>query len=191
MLPKKSSAALVPVETVQPRILMLRGHRIILSSDLANLYGVPVRTLNQAVSRHQERFPGDFMFQLNSDEAQILKSQLVISSWGGARFLPYAFTEQGVAMLSAVLRSPTAVRVSIEIVRAFVRLRQLLATHEELRDKLEALERKLTEHDGQFTLVFDAIRDLMDEKDAPPKPPVGYLTEIDENHKPGRALRRR
>ena len=194
---KTKSLAIFPVDRIQPRILIIRGQRVILSSDLAILYGVPVRTLNQAASRHKERFPDDFMFQLTARESQILKSQVVISSQASDAFLrsqpvilkpdmrgqhlkyrPYAFTEQGVAMLSAVLRSPTAVAVSIEIVRTFVRLRQLLASHEDLRQKLEALEQKLSEHDERFTLVFDAIRDLMNDPDDPPKPPIGFHTEL-------------
>jgi hypothetical protein len=178
---KKPSRAIVPIDRVQQRILIIRAQRIILSADLAALYGVPPKQLNQAVQRNRERFPDDFMFQLTPAEFRILKSQFVTSSWGGARRArPYAFTEQGVAMLSAVLRSPTAVRVSIEIVRAFVRLRQLLASHEDLRHKFEALERKLSEHDRRFTIVFDAIRQLMEPPDDPPKPPIGFHTEARE-----------
>jgi hypothetical protein len=195
---KANSAAIVPADRVERRIYFIRGQRVILSSDLvAALYGVPVRTLNQAVTRHKGRFPDDFMFQLDADEIEHLKSRIATSKTASverslrsqsvilkksargkhAKYLPYAFTEQGVAMLSAVLRSPTAVRVSIDIVRAFVRLRQLLASHEDLREKLEALERKLADHDEKFTLVFDAIRELMEPEEDPPKPPVGFHTE--------------
>ena len=194
---KTPSLALIPVDRVQHLIYLIRGQRVILSPDLAELYGVSVRTMNQAVNRNRERFPDDFMFQLTWDETAIFRSQVTPSQSPANRpilrsqsvilglehgkyskYRPYAFTEQGVAMLSAVLRSPTAVRVSIEIVRAFVRLRQLLATHEDLRQKLEALERRLSDHDERFTLVFDAIRELMEPPDDPPKPPVGFHTEL-------------
>jgi phage regulator Rha-like protein len=134
-----------------------------LSTDLAELYGVEPRVLVQAVKRNIERFPEDFMFQLNEEEFSDLKSQFVTSSWGGIRrAAPYAFTEQGVAMLSSVLRSKRAVQVNVEIMRAFVRLRRMLATHEDLARKLDALEKK---YDSQFKAVFDAIRQLM----APPE----------------------
>lgn len=157
-----------------------------LSTDLALLYGVEPRTLVQAVKRNIERFPEDFMFQLTWDEADILKSQSVISSSpdGGrsrsqfvilkqgenVKYLPYAFTEQGVAMLSSVLRSPRAVAVNIEIMRAFVRLRQMLLSHAELAKKLDSLESK---YDGQFKVVFDALRQLM-QPPAKPKRPIGF-----------------
>lgn len=149
---------------IEQRIYSLRGQRVMLSPDLAALYGLEPRSLTQAVKRNLDRFPGDFMFQLTPEETANLRSQNVISSWGGSRISPYAFTEQGVAMLSSVLRSPRAVQTNIEIIRTFVRLRQLLATHEDLARKLSALERK---YDGQFKVVFDALRQLM----APPMKP--------------------
>ena len=162
---KKSVLSALP-QRIESRIFLLRGQKVMLSMDLADLYEVEVRTLVQAVKRNQERFPPDFMFQLNADEVANLKSQIVISSWGGARRAhPYALTEQGVAMLSSVLRSPRAVQVNIEIMRAFVRIRQLLATHEDLARKFDAVERK---YDQQFKVVFDAIRRLME----PPKAPL-------------------
>jgi ORF6N domain len=130
-----------------------------LSTDLAELYEVEPRVLVQAVKRNRDRFPEDFMFQLNRKEFEHLKSQIVISSWGGLRrAAPYAFTEHGVAMLSSVLRSKRAIRVNVEIMRAFVRLRQILTTHADLARKLEALEKK---YDAQGKVVFDAIRQLM------------------------------
>jgi hypothetical protein len=131
-----------------------------LDSDLARLYGVPTRRLNEQVRRNRDRFPADFMFELTAGEAAALRSQIATSNSGrgGRRYLPLAFTEQGVAMLSSVLRSDRAVRVNIEIMRAFVKLRELLATHKDLARKLEALERK---YDAQFKAVFDAIRQLM------------------------------
>ena len=144
-----------------------------LDADLAKLYGVETKVLLQAVKRNTERFPADFMFQLSEVEWSNLKSQTVTSSsegWGGRRTPPYAFTEQGVAMLSSVLRSNQAVQVNIEIMRAFVRLREILATHQELAKQLDNLERK---YDSQFKAVFDAIRQLM-EPPIPKKKPIGF-----------------
>jgi len=138
-----------------------------LSIHLAELYEVEPRVLIQAVKRNIERFPKDFMFQMTEEEFNNLKSQIVISSWGGLRrAAPYAFTEQGVAMLSSVLNSPRAIQVNIEIMRAFVRLRKILASHAELARKLEEMEKK---YDSQFKVVFDAIRQLMAPKEAPKK----------------------
>jgi len=145
---------LIRSERIEKRIFLLRGQRVMLSMDLAELYGVEPRVLVQAVKRNIERFPDDFMFQLNLQEVRNLKSQIVISSWGGQRFLPYAFTEQGVAMLSSVLKSKRAAQVNIEIMRAFVRLRQLIASNKELAKRLDELEKK---YDNQFKVVFDAI----------------------------------
>lgn len=150
---------LIPVNRIERAILLIRRQKVILDADLATLYGVETRVLVQAVKRNLERFPEDFMFQLSSEEFTILRSQSVTSSnWGGRRYPPYAFTEQGVAMLSSVLRSPRAIQVNIEIMRAFIRLRQMLASHAELARKLDTLENK---YDAQFKEVFDAIRQLM------------------------------
>lgn len=160
----KTDKSIIPVERIEKRILFLRGHKVMLSSDLAELYRVEPRVLIQAVKRNMDRFPKDFMFQLNQTEFSNLKSQIVISRWGGLRrATPYAFTEQGVAMLSSILRSKRAVRVNIEIMRAFIRLRQILSSHKALAHKLNALEKK---YDAQFKVVFDAIRELME----PPVP---------------------
>ncbi len=172
-------ASLVPVERIERAILLLRGHKVMLDADLAALYGVETRVLVQAVKRNADRFPDDFMFQLTAEEHRILRSQSVTSNVeesgtlrllsgtskgrGGRRYPPYAFTEQGVAMLSTVLRSPRAIHVNIEIMRAFVRLRSLLQSHEELSRKLDELERR---YDQQFQVVFEAIRAIM----APPSP---------------------
>jgi hypothetical protein len=144
-------------------ILIIRGQRVILDSDLAILYGVPTKVLIQAVKRNIERFPEDFLFQLTAQEFMRLRSQFVTSKKGrGGRFYaPYAFTEQGVAMLSSVLHSPRAVQVNIEIMRAFVRLRRLLNSHEALSKKLSELEAKYTEHDEMIADVFQAIHQLM------------------------------
>jgi hypothetical protein len=168
--------SLIPVERIERRIFLIRGHKVMLSNDLAELYEVEPRILVQAVKRNIDRFPEDFMFQLSQEEFSILKSQIVISSWGGLRrATPYAFTEQGVAMLSSVLRSKRAIQVNIEIMRAFVRLRRLLASHADLARKLEAFEKK---YDAQFKVVFDAIRQLM----TPPETkrrPIGFRVRED------------
>ena len=157
--------SLMPAERIERIILLIRGEKVILDRDLATLYGVSTRDLNKAVSRNLDRFPVDFMLQLTREEFDNLKFQFGTSSWGGTRKLPRAFTEQGVAMLSSVLRSRRAVQVNIEIMRAFVRLRRLLASHKDLTRKLDNLERK---YDSQFKVVFDAIRELM--TPVPPKP---------------------
>jgi hypothetical protein len=141
----------------------IRGHNVLLAADLARLYAVETRVINQAVKRNLERFPEDFMFQLADDEFEDLKSQTVMSSWGGQRVAPYAFTEQGVAMLSSVLKSPRAISVNIEIMRAFVRIRQMASAHEDLARRIDALEAK---YDEQFKSVFDAMRQLL----SPPEP---------------------
>jgi hypothetical protein len=155
---QRERGALVSEEQIDQAILMIRGHKVILASILAGLYCVETKVLIQAVKRNKDRFPPDFMFQLSKKEFEILRSQTVTSSWGGRRYPPYAFTEQGVAMLSSVLRSSRAIQVNIEIMRSFVRLRQMLATHRDLARKLDELEQK---YDEQFSIVFDAIRQLM------------------------------
>jgi len=159
------------VTSIQQRILVIRGQRVLLDASLAELYGVSTKALNQAVRRNIERFPGDFLLRLTGDEIEILRSQFVTSSWGGRRTPPLAFTEQGVAMLSSVLRSRRAVLVNIEIMRAFVRLRQMLATNAVLARKLDALERK---YDDQFKVVFTAIRELMTPPTPPKKRRIGF-----------------
>jgi hypothetical protein len=150
---------IMELKSIEDLIYFIRGQKVMLSPHLAELYGVETRVLVQAVKRNIDRFPEDFMFALTEDEFADLKSQIVISSWGGSRRAkPYAFTEQGVAMLSSVLRSQRAVKVNIEIMRAFVRLRQMLAAHADLERRLDALEER---YDEQFKVVFDAIRALM------------------------------
>lgn len=149
----------IPAESIQRFIFVVRGTNVMLSSDLAELYGVEVKVLNQAVKRNRERFPRDFMFQLTRKEFDNLKSQSVTSSWGGARrALPYGFSEHGILMLSSVLRSPRAIQVNIEIMRAFVSLRELVASNATLARKLSELEKK---YDSQFQMVFEAIRKLL------------------------------
>ncbi len=153
--------ALIPVELIEKKILLIRGEKVMLDADLAELYQVETFNLNKAVKRNIDRFPQDFMFQLIKQEADSLRFQIGMSKTegrGGRRYLPYVFTEHGVAMLSTVLNSEIAVKVNIEIMRAFVRLRQMLASNAELARKLDALEKK---YDAQFKVVFDAIRQLM------------------------------
>ena len=158
-------------QVVERRIFLVRGHKVILSTHLADLYEVEPRALVQAVKRNAERFPEDFMFQLDGDEFASLKSRIVTSSWGGLRrAAPYAFTEQGVAMLSSVLRSKRAIMVNIEIMRAFVRLRQMLEGNAELARKLASLEKK---YDARFKAVFEAIRELM-APTSTSKRPIGF-----------------
>ena len=163
------------------RILLIRSQKVMLDFDLAELYGVETRALKQAVKRNLERFPEDFSFELTTDEMEILRSQNVISSsHGGSRYGNLAFTEQGVAMLSSVLRSDRAVLVNIAIMRAFVRLRQMLSTNADLARKLEDMEKK---YDGQFKIVFDALRQLMAPPPAAPKKEIGFHTLTDAKTK--------
>jgi ORF6N domain len=167
--PVKSRALLIQVEQ---RIFLIRGQNVMLDFDLAELYGVETRALKQAVRRNLDRFPSDFMFELSAGESKRLVSQTVIPTrgkFGGAA--PMAFTEQGVAMLSSVLRSPRAVQVNIAIMRAFVRLREMLMSNADLARKLLALEAK---YDAHFKVVFDAIRELMEGPPPPPKPRIGF-----------------
>jgi hypothetical protein len=152
---------------MEARILLIRGHRVMLGTDLASLYGVETKALTRAVRRNLERFPGDFMFQLKPEEFANLRRQFGTSSqWGGRRYAPHAFTEQGVAMLSSVLRSQRAVLVNVEIMRTFVRLRQILAAHADLQRRLDELEDK---YDSKFKVVFEAIRQLMQPPEKPRK----------------------
>jgi hypothetical protein len=163
----------IPVERIESKILILRGQKVMLDRDLADLYGVPTKALKQSVKRNESRFPDDFAFVLDRQEVAFLRSQFVTSkvkARGGVRYRPMAFTEQGVAMLSSVLNSERAVQVNITIIRTFVRLRQLLASHEDLARKLAELEKK---YDEQFRVVFDALRELM-MPPAPPKKEIGF-----------------
>ena len=169
--------SIIPVELIKNKIYLIRKQKVMLSMHLAELYGVEPRTLVQAVKRNIERFPEDFMFQLTKDEFDNLKSQIVISSWGGLRrATPYAFTEQGIAMLSSVLKSKRAIDVNILIVRAFVKMRQILSTHKELADKLNKLEDKYEKHDKDIKAIIDAIRQLMAPLEKPGRK-IGFKTE--------------
>lgn len=169
-----SKSVLIPIDAIQNRILLIRGQRVMMDYDLADLYEVEAKALNQAVKRNLDRFPEDFMFQLTAEESARLRSQIVTLKTGRGqhrKYLPYAFTEQGVSMLSSVLRSKRAVMVNVEIMRAFVRLRQMLASNVTLARKLAALEKK---YDAQFKVVFDAIRELMAPLDPKKKRPIGF-----------------
>ena len=169
--------SLVPVERIERAILSIRGEKVMLDNDLAELYGVETKVLNQAVKRNATRFPPDFMFQLTAGEWESLRSQFVTLKRGEHRkYLPYAFTEHGALMLANVLNSERAAQTSVMVVRAFVRLRQMLASNAELARKLAALENK---YDAQFKVVFDAIRQLM----SPPEPKrreIGFHVKYDE-----------
>ncbi len=187
-LRRASGRAIVPVakaDAIERAILVVRGQKVLLDEQLAQFYGVETRRLIEQVHRNIERFPDDFMFRLNSEEWENLRSQFAISSLsahGGRRFAPYAFTEQGVAMLSSVLRSPRAVEVNVQIMRAFVRLRQLLAVHRELADRLTRLEQEMRKRDQsvdqQFQQIFELLNHLFSPPD-PPRKPIGFHGELD------------
>jgi hypothetical protein len=172
------TTSLVTAEQVQAAICLVRGQRVLLDSDLAGLYGVDTKVLNQAVKRHAARFPADFLLRLTADEWSLLRSQTVTSrSWGGRRIPPYAFTEQGVAMLSSVLNSERAVLVNIAIMRAFVRLRQVLATHEELARRLTEMEATVGEHGEQLAAVVEAIEAIIAQPSPSPARRIGFRDE--------------
>lgn len=166
----------LPVEIIEQKIYLIRGQKVMFDADLAQLYGTSVKKLNQQVRRNIKRFPSDFMFSLSFIESNRLRSQIVtskngLSGRGGARYRPLVFTEQGVAMLSSVLNSERAISVNIAIIRAFVKLREMLLTHKDLALKLEKMEKK---YDAQFKVVFKAIRELMHPKTVPPSRQIGF-----------------
>ena len=168
-MPKTS--AIVPVERIESLILLMRGHKVMLDSDLAELYGVTTKRLNEQVKRNQERFPGDFMFQLTTEETNALRSQTATSKRerGGRRYRPYAFTEHGAIMAASVLNSHRAIEVSVYVVRAFVKLREMLRTRKELARKLAELEKRIEGHDEEIVAPFEAIRQLMEPPEKPSK----------------------
>lgn len=163
---KQKSSSLITVENISTKILLVRGTKVLLDRDLAQLYGVEVKVLNQSVRRNIYRFPSDFMFQLTSEEYQNLKSQFVTSRWGGVRKMPLVFTEQGVSMLSSILKSKRAIHVNITIMRAFVELRRMIDTNKELLARIEKLEEK---YDEKFLLIFEVIKELIREEEKPKK----------------------
>jgi hypothetical protein len=167
----------VPIQLIERRIYLIRGHNVMLDRDLAELYGVKAIALRQQVKRNLNRFPQDFLFQLSAEEADLLVSQTVIPSrrsLGG--YLPYVFTQEGVAMLSSVLRSQRAIAVNIAVMRAFVKLREIMATHKDLAHKIEALERKYAAHDEEIQVIFKAIKKLL-EPPTRPKRRIGFRTD--------------
>ena len=165
----KIEQSLAPVEAIASAILVLRGQRVILDADLARLYGVSTMRLNEQVKRNKERFPADFMFRLSQEENQLLISQIAISKpgRGGRRKLPYAFTEHGALMAASVLNTPRAVEVSVYVVRAFIKLREILYSHSDLAHKLDELERRVDRHDEEIGALIEAIRQLLAPPDSP------------------------
>ena len=158
---------------INKKIWLIRGKKVLLDKDLAMLYRVEIKRLMESIKRHKSRFPEDFMFQLNPQEYENLRSQIATSSWGGRRYLPYVFTEQGVAMLSSVLHSERAIQVNIAIMRAFVQLKEMISNHQELSKRLDKLEKKLAAHDTDIRTVFETIRELMSGP-AKPKRQIGF-----------------
>lgn len=182
---------LLPLETITQHILVLRGQKVLLDSDLAALYGVETRRLNEQVRRNLERFPEDFIFEVNAEEMTNLKSHFATSSWGGRRKLPLAFTEHGAIMAATVLKSPRAVEVAVYVVRAFIRLRELVISNKELAQRLDELESKAdlieVKHDNfehntrvQLKQVFEAIRELSAPPEAPKKRAIGFISHDDD-----------
>ena len=170
--------SIIAIERIERSILFVRGQKVLLDSDLADLYGVETRSLIQAVKRNIDRFPSDFMFQLTPEEYDSLRSQIVISKGkGGRRYLPYAFTEQGVAMLSSVLNSHRAVEVNIAIMRAFVQLRKIIGSHEKLEEKLRKIEHHIEDHDEKIEEIFRVIQELIGTDDKPKKKRIGYTVK--------------
>ena len=161
---KQNTNSLLPIESIQSKIFVIRGKKVLIDRHLAELYGVPTKVLNQAVKRNIKRFPLDFVFELTEEEIHNLRSQIVTSSWGGLRYKPYAFTENGVAMLSSVLNSERAIQVNIQIMRVFTKLREMLSTHEELKKKFEEWEKKydtrLNKMDGRVQTVLEAFEEI-------------------------------
>jgi hypothetical protein len=157
---KKNQPSVIPDEIVINKIYLIRDEKVMLDSDLAELYGVETKRLNEQVKRNIDRFPEDFMFQLTETEFKNLKSQIATSSWGGRRTLPYVFTEHGVLMLSSVLNSDLAIKVNIQIMRVYIKIRNMLATHKDLLLKFEQFEAKLTDHDDKIMLIFDYLKQL-------------------------------
>jgi len=164
----------IAVDVVAAKILMIQGKKVMLDRDLAQMYGVRTKELNKAVKRNLDRFPEDFMFRLTPEELGNLRFQFGTSSWGGSRYLPFVFTEQGVAMLSSVLNSKRAVQVNIAIMRAFVKLREVLLTHKELAQKLGELEQKYQLHEKDIQVIFEAIKKLLEPTPISDKPKIGF-----------------
>ena len=164
---------LISTEIIGTKIFVIRGKRVMLDSDLALLYGVKTKRLNEQVARNRKRFPEDFMFQLTEGEIIFLRSHFAASSWGGRRYLPYVFTQEGIAMLSSVLNSECAIMANIQIMRAFLMLRRTALAYEGLKRKIDEMEKK---YDGNFRVVFEALKQLLEPPPLPEKPPIGFHT---------------
>jgi hypothetical protein len=184
-----AKSVMIPDEAIISKIYLIRGQKVMLDSDLAEMYAVETRVLNQAVNRNTDRFPADFMFQLTKAEYGNLKSQNVTSSWGGRRKLPNAFTEHGVLMLSSVLNSQTAIQINISIMRVYAKLREMLLGNHDILLKLEQLDKKIINlgfdvkmHDGEIETIFELIKEIMDEKNKPnpPRKRIGFKAGDDE-----------
>ena len=173
MAKKDKKEVTVPIGKISGKIYLISGQKVMLDRDLAELYGVETALLKRAVRRNRDRFPNDFMFELSKSELDDLRCQFGTSRWGGTRYSPFAFTEQGVAMLSSVLNSERAIQVNIQIMRTFTQLRNMLATHDDLKRKIEAMEEK---YDEKFQIVFEAITQLWEEDEKPIKK-IGYIKE--------------
>ncbi len=173
---RKNYSPATSTEFIRQRIFWIRGLKVMLDHDLAALYNVPTHRLNEQVKRNLRRFPKDFMFQLTRKEFELLISQFAISRWGGRRTLPYAFTEQGIAMLSSVLHSQRAIDVNIQIMRVFIRLKEFMLSHKDFERKIEKLEEKFKDHDRKIIFIFDAIKQLLKENEETlkPKEPIGF-----------------
>ena len=176
---KIQKISVVPDEVLINKIYLIRGQKVMLDQDLAALYGVETKTFNQSVKRNIDRFPDDFMFQLTGSEFENLRSQIVTSSWGGRRYAPRVFTEQGVAMLSGILNSDIAIEVNIRIIRIFTKLRETLLTHKDILLKLEHLEKKITGHDKDIELIFSALKQLIQQPN-PPRKRIGFNVKDEE-----------
>ena len=183
MMAKATKAMIIPDELLMNKIYLIRGQKVMLDSDLAELYGTETKVLKQAVKRNRNRFPDDFIFELTQKEFESLRSQFVTSKKGrgGARYLPLAFTEQGVSMLSGVLNSETAVRVHIQIIRVFAKMRQLLLTHKDILLQLQKIEKKLTGHDEDIQLIFQYLKQLLNPTQ-PPRNKIGFRRKDEKEY---------
>ncbi|HRI25443.1 MAG TPA: ORF6N domain-containing protein [Ferruginibacter sp.] len=176
----KTKIPVIPDELVITKIYLIREQKVMLDFDLSILYKVETKRLNEQVNRNIDRFPGDFMFRLTKREYENLRSQIATSRWGGTRYMPLAFTEQGVAMLSSVLNSPTAIAVNIQIIRVFTKMRALLLTHKDILLQLEKMEKKLGKHDEQIALVFEYLKKLLSPPQEP-RPRIGFRRKEEED----------
>ena len=179
MAKKASKKSILPDEIIINKIYLIRGQKVMLDKDLAEMYGIDTKVLKQAVKRNMARFPKDFIFTLTQKEFQHLRSQIVTSSWGGVRYLPTAFTEQGVAMLSGVLNSPVAVQVHIQIIRIFTKMKEMLLTNKDILLKLEKMEKDVKENKEDIAMIFEALKQLLNPQQ-PNRRMIGFNRKDDE-----------